>query len=182
MDPKDYPRVWPNLLPSLEAALVKRQEGISQMADFKKKFNAAKNKAKRAEKYVTTMDEEMRRSNEYYMLDSVRLAENKFIIISKKLKQFKAHEEKYCVQAIKVLKSDIGMEPHQTQWYIQSVASYAQKANSLIRDLADMLRIANGHLKKVDHTKKTIAHYAKLRERLNAYRLANATNPTQPHS
>ena len=163
MDTKDYPHVWPNLLPALEAALLKREEGVAKLADFKKKFNSAKNKAKRIEKSVATMNEEERQSTEYFLLNCVRLAENKFILISKKLKQFKEHGDKYCVQSIKVLKSNIGMEPHQTQWYIQSVASYAQEVDSLLRDVAEMLRITKGHLKKVDDHKKYVAKLRRLR-------------------
>ncbi|MBI1287008.1 MAG: hypothetical protein GC178_05455 [Flavobacteriales bacterium] len=162
MDLNHYPNIWPDLLPVLEAALQKHEEATAKMADFRKKYTSVKNKAKRVEKYLVTMDEEMRKYHELYMLDCLRLAENKFALIDKKLKRFKQHEQLYCNQSLKLLKGSRAMEPNTTHWHIQRISTYLYRSNELIRDVSDMLRIAKGHLDKVDHIKK---YWAQIRKR-----------------
>lgn len=163
MDLNHYPNVWPDLLPALEAALQKHEEAVAKMAEFRKKYTSVRNKAKRVEKYLVTMDEEYRKYYEHYMLDCVRLAENKFILINKKLKRFKEHEEKYCNQSLRLLRGSPAMEPRNTQGHIQRISTYLYRSNELIRDVSDMLRIAKGHLDKVDDMKKRLAKYRKRR-------------------
>ena len=60
MNPNDFPRVWPDLIPQLETALARHEEAVAKMADFKKRYTSVKNKVKRIEKYLVTMDEEDR--------------------------------------------------------------------------------------------------------------------------
>lgn len=158
MNVNQFPRVWPDQVPALEAALLKHEEAVAKMAEFKKKLTSVKNKAKRVEQYVATMDEEAAKYYELAMLGCVRLAENKFILINKKLKRLKENQEKSCKQSLRLLKKS-GMEPSATRWHIHRVASYNQEADWVLREVGDMLRIAKGHLRKVDDYKKSIARY-----------------------
>jgi len=151
------------MLPRLEAALLRYEEGVANMKDFKKKYTAVKNKAKRIEKYLVTADEETRKYYEYSILDKLRLAENKFILINKKLKRFKDHEQKYCKQSLKLLKGSAAMDLNTTRWHIQGIAIYNQKVDSLLREIEDMLRIAKGHLARVDEMKKYLAQVRRRR-------------------
>lgn len=163
MNPNDFPRVWPDLLPSLETALLRYEEGVAKMKEFKKKYTAVKNKAKRIEKYLVTADEETRKYYEYSILDKLRLAENKFALINKKLKRFKEHEQKYCNQSLRLLKGPAAMDPNTTRWHIRGVAAYSQNVDSLLREIEDMLRIAKGHLTRVDEMKKFLAQIRRRR-------------------
>lgn len=163
MNLNHFPNVWPNLQPALEAALQKHEEAVANMADFKKKYTSVKNKAKRIEKSLITMDEEARKHHEYIILDCLRLAENKFALINKKLNRFRQHEQLYCNRSLKLLKGSRAMEPNTTQWHIQGVSHYASSVNRLLREVTDMLRIAKGHLDKVDQMKKYLAQIRRRR-------------------
>lgn len=163
MDLNQYPNVWPNLLPALEVALLRHEEATANMADFKKSYTSVKNKVKRIEKYLVAMDEQDSKLYEMAMMNNVRLAENKFALIDKKLNRYKEREQRECNTSLKLLKGSPAMEPSNTQWHIQKMAHYAYVLNGLIRELSDMLRIAKGHLDKVDDMKKTMAHYQRRR-------------------
>lgn len=165
MNPNDFPRVWPDLIPSLQAALLKYEEGVANMAEFKKKYTSVKRKAKRVEKYLVSADEETRKYYEFSILDKLRLTENKFALIDKKLKRFKEHEQKYCNQSLKLLKGPTAMDPNNTRWHIQKVAAYPGHVNGLIRDIDDMLRIAKEHLTRVDEMKKYLAQLRRRRQK-----------------
>ena len=109
------------------------------------------------------MDE---RTSEYYgysLLDRVRLAENKFVLIDKKLKQYHSYDASSCKASLRLLKAPKAMDPNQIVWYIRRVADHHDVVNSLLRSVDDMLRIATGHLKQVDESKKFLAKYSKLR-------------------
>lgn len=166
MDANRYPAIWPNMIPAFEAALQKHEESVAKLAEFKKRYTSVKNKAKRIETSLIKREEEFVISAEYMVTDCLRLAENKFILINKKLKYFKEHEEKSCKKSLKLLKGSVAIEPGSTQWHIQQVSYYNYKANDLIHEVSDMLRIAKGHLIKVDDFKKFIAQLNKRRRSL----------------
>gem|GEM_PF-1824663 len=156
---QDYPRVLPEYFPALQVALGKRAEAEAKMADFKKKYASVKNKVKRLEKEMAAMDEAKEASWIRNMGYDVQLAVNKFILIDKKLKRF--HErERYGKTALKTLRSPKGFDPSQTRWYIDHVGGSLRNTNELLREVLDMLRIAKGHLAKVDATKKSMKKYA----------------------
>ncbi len=133
-----------------EEAYLAYEQGVARMAEFRKKYNSVKNKAKRTEKYLVTMDEEHRRMSEHFIYNNVRLAENKFILINKKLKRFKNEEERQCKKGLKALKNTNGMSPTTIHWYMSGVWRYLEKQRYLLAEWYDMLRIAKGHLQKVD--------------------------------
>jgi hypothetical protein len=159
MHPNDFPQVWPNMIPALEAALLRYEEGAAKMADFRKKYTSVKNKAKRIDRSFTSMDEESRKWFQFTIPHSLRLAENKFILINKKLKRFKQEEEHSCKTSIKKLKGSLAMEANMTEWHIQRVSGHLGKVDWLLYEVEDALRIAKGHLDKVDGLKRTMARY-----------------------
>jgi len=148
------------LIPAAEAAVLNYEEALRTMADFKKKYTSVKNKAKRIEKYLATLDEADSNLYGYSMVNNVRLAENKFILIDKKLNRFKG-DERFCRKSLKLLKGIEVMERSTTVWHIQHLSAHLGNVNSLVREVADMLRIANGHLTKVYDHKKFIARIRK---------------------
>ncbi|MCF8277914.1 MAG: hypothetical protein K9J17_14365 [Flavobacteriales bacterium] len=156
MDTTGYPRVWPQLIPALEAALQRHEQASINFAAFKKSYASAKNKVKRTEKYLSTLDEDSQKWYGYGILKPTRLAKNKLILIDKKLKRFRAHEERYCKASLKVLRAPVGMEPNMTTWHIQRVADYPYAVSYLLSTVNDMLRIANRHLTNVDDAKKRL--------------------------
>jgi hypothetical protein len=164
METNHYQSVPPQLIPALEAALLKYEEAMAKLADFKKQYSSVKNKAKRAEQYIANLDEEGRRYHELSMTQTVQYAENKFILINKKLQRFKEQDQKSLKQTLKQLKGTTPLEPNTAQWHIQQVTYYSSKLNDLLREVEDMLRIAKGHLRKMDDLKKTIARYRKFRK------------------
>lgn len=155
MDLNHYPNVWPNLQPALGAALLQHEEAVAKLAAFKKQYTSVKNKAKRVEKFVATLDEETFKYYQLHMLNCIRLAENKFALIDKKWNRLKEYS---CDASLRSLKGP-AMEPHMTQWHIQHVSGYARKANELLREVGNMLRIAKDHLHKVDDMKKSMKKY-----------------------
>ena len=161
MNPNQYPNVWPDMVPALEAALLRHQEAVAQMADFKKKYASVKNKAKRTQQFLMSLDEENRKWYELGIRGNVRLAENKLALISKKLRGFKQHEERSFRTSLKALKGSIAMNPNSTQWHIQQISGHAQKVNWLLHEVADMLRIAKGHLDKATSHKKFVTQVRK---------------------
>jgi hypothetical protein len=158
MDLNHYPNVWPNLQPTLEAALLQHEEAVAKLAAFKKQYTSVKSKAKRVEKFVATLDEETFKYYQLHMLNCVRLAENKFALIDKKWNRFKKYEQRSCDASLRSLKGRF-MEPNMTQWHIQHVSGYARTANELLREVGNMLRIAKDHLHKVDDMKKSMKKY-----------------------
>jgi len=145
--------------PALEAALAKHEEAVAKLAAFKKKYTSVKNKAKRVQHYVATMNDEQAKFYKLSMLNSVRLAENKFELIDKKWNRFRQHDQRYCNASLKLLKGP-AMEPNMTRWHIGHVSGHARNADGFLREATDMLRIAKGHLDKVDDMKKSIEKYS----------------------
>ncbi|MCB0754134.1 MAG: hypothetical protein H6603_01110 [Flavobacteriales bacterium] len=167
METTIYQSVPPQLIPALEAALLKHEEAVAKLADFKKQYTSVKNKAKRAEKYIANLEEEEgRRLHEITMTQTVQYAENKFILINKKLNRFKEQDEKSLRRTFKQLKGTTPLEPHTAEWHIQGLTYHTSNLNDMLREVADMLRIAKGHLRKIDDMKKSIARYRKLRKPL----------------
>ncbi len=156
INPVDYPRVWPELLPALEAALISYEQGVTKLAEFKKKYTSVKNKLKRLEKHVAQLDEAADYGMTSSLLNNGRLAENKFMLIDKKLKDFHAHRGRSSTDSLQDLKSSKAMEPNLTAWHIGHVAYYFSNVNSLLYEVGDMLRIAKDHLEKVEKHKKFI--------------------------
>jgi hypothetical protein len=165
---QDYPRVWPELLPALEVALVKHAEAQAKMADFKKKYTSVKAKVKRLEKDMAAMDEAKEGHYIRNMGYDVQLAVNKFILIDKKLKRYANESERNSKNSIKALRSSKTFEPQQTRWHIGHIEGLHHQTDWLLREVADMLRIAKGHLGKVDAAKKTMAKHKKNQIYLNA--------------
>ncbi|MBP9151908.1 MAG: hypothetical protein KBF73_06465 [Flavobacteriales bacterium] len=156
INPDKYPRVWPELIPALEAALLKYEEAEVKLAEFKKKYTSVKNKLKRLEKHVAQLDEAADRGVTSSLLNNGRLAENKFNLIDKKLKDFHAHRGRYSKSSLKVLQSSKATEPSTTRWHISHVGGHLNNVDSLLYVVADMLRIAKDHLEKVENHKKFI--------------------------
>lgn len=165
METNHYPSISPSMLPALENAMLKYEEATAKLAGFKKQYTSVKNKAKRAEKYIANLDEDSR-SYEIFMTQTVQYAENKFILINKKLKRFKEQDQKSLKQTLKQLKGTTPLEPNTAQWHIQQVTYYSSKLNNLLHEVEDMLRIAKGHLRKMDDMKKSIARYQRFRKRV----------------
>jgi hypothetical protein len=157
METNHYLSAWPDMIPALEAALLRYEEGVANMADFEKKYTSVKNKMKRIEKYMVSMDEESQKWYQSSMLNTVRLAENKFNLINKKLARFKEQEKRSCKASLKQLKGASIMERNMTVWHIARVSAYLQHVDRLLYGVADMLRIAKGHLDKVSQSKKYLA-------------------------
>ncbi len=156
MNLHDYPHVWPKMIPQLESALLRHEEALTKMANFKKKYTSVKNKAKRIEKYLVNADQETKRYLELSSLNYLRYAENKFTLVNKKLKRFREHEVKSCDRSLRLLKGPT-LDPNITQWHIKNVSAHLHHVNSLLHEVSDMVRIAKGHLTKVDDMKKYLA-------------------------
>jgi hypothetical protein len=154
MNPTEFRYVAPHLLPALEAALDSRAAAKARLADFKKKYSAVKAKVKRLEKEMASMDPEKHRYEILVIVDNVRLAVNKFVLIDKKLKQFQQGPERNFRTTLRALQSGEVLDPNMAVWYIRSVEHSVYATNDLLSVVLDMLRIAKGHLKKVDDHKK----------------------------
>ena len=152
------------MIPDLEAALLRYEAGVAKMKDFKKEYTAVKNKMKQIEKYLVTADEETKNYLELSILNYLRYAENKFILIDKKLNHFKQQKQNPCKKSVQLLKGSKAMDRNITQWHIQRVSVHLQNVNSLLlHEVADLLRIAKGHLAKVDYMKKSMAQFRRRR-------------------
>jgi hypothetical protein len=138
----------------LEEALAKQAEAQAKLADFMKRYRSVKAKVNRLIKEFASTEEETYRSSIHHMTYDVQLAANKFVLIDKKLKNFKRDDEHSCKDALKTLRSPKGFDAYQTTWYIGRVAFLLQRTDSLLFDINDKLRIAKGHLDKVDKHKK----------------------------
>ncbi len=167
---QDYPRVWPELLPALEVALVKHAEAQAKLADFKKKYTSVKAKVKRLNKEIAAMEGQAQTYFKSNMEYNVQLAVNKFILIDKKVKRYHSERERYSKASLKALRSSKVFEPRNTQWHIGHVGGALNDIDSLLREVLDMLRIAKGHLAKVDDAKKSIAKHRKNQIHLDAFR------------
>jgi hypothetical protein len=154
MNPTEFRYVAPHLLPALEAALDSRAATKARLADFKKKYSAVKAKVKRLEKEMAAMDPEKHRYEILVIVDNVRLAVNKFVLIDKKLKQFQQEPERSFRTSLRALQSGEVLEPNMVVWHIGHVQRITSATNNLLSVVLDMLRIAKGHLKKVDDHKK----------------------------
>lgn len=172
INPEEFTRVLPEYYPALQVALDKHAEAQAKMADFKKKYTSVKNKVKRLEKDMAAMDEAKEGSYIRHMGYDIELAIKKFVLIDKKLKRFKNERERYSNKALRTLRSPKGFDPYQTRWHMDHVGGMLSATDQLLREVLDMLRIAKGHLAKVDATKKLVAknrvnqiYYAAMRER-----------------
>jgi len=125
---------------------------------------------KRLEKDLAAMDEAKEGSYIRMMGYDIELAIKKFVLIDKKLKRFQNESERYSNTALKTLRSSKGFDPHNTRWHIDHVGGILYSTGSVLREVLDMLRIAKGHLAKVDATKKSMAKNRKNQLHLNALR------------
>lgn len=159
MNLQDYPSVPPEWIPALEAALLRYEEATARMADFKKEYASVKAKVRRLEKHMAAMDEATHSHWIMSMAHDVQLAVNKFALIDKKVERFMNERERYCKSSLKALRSSEPMEPNLPRWHIEQINFYYTGTNDLLHDVLDMLRIAKGHLAKVDSAKKSIVKY-----------------------
>jgi hypothetical protein len=163
INPEEFTRVLPEYYPALQVALDKHAEAQAKMADFKKKYTSVKNKVKRLEKDMAAMDEAKEGSYIRHMGYDIELAIKKFVLIDKKLKRFKNERERNSknsirsaalIQNIRAATRLVGISVH--------IEGLHHQTDWLLREVLDMLRIAKGHLAKVDAAKKlTMAKHKK---------------------
>ena len=158
IDPRKFPSVQPQYHPALEVALENRAKAKEKMADFRKQYRSAKAKVKRLVKEMAAMDEEKQRSTILDISYKVQLAENKFVLMDKKLKRYADVDEKYCKDAFARLASRERLSESTTVWLLTNADAILPSTESMLFDVLDMLRIAKGHLVKVDEGKKWLRH------------------------